>query len=255
MFEYQPPDNFLQGKTILITGAGAGIGRACVKAYASYGATVIAHSRSQEKLEKLYDEMEQDYPGQVIIHPLDFARATPDDFTLLGQSVAEQFECLDGLVHNAGALGARTPLEFYPEKDWSEVMQVNVNAVFLLTRAVLPYLKLSTDARVIFTSSSVGRSGRGYWGAYSVSKFAIEGMMQVLADELEKTSTIRVNSLNPGGTRTSMRREAYPAEDPESQPTPESIMPVYLYLMSEEAVSLHGEALNVRDFAPVDHSD
>ena len=250
MFDYKAPPNLLQGKTILITGASDGIGKACAHSFSKHGATVILLGRSQEKLEELYDAIEARHPGRVVIHPLDFKTAAAGDYQLLAQSINEQFECLDGLIHNAGLLGARTPIEFYPEQDWQDVMQVNVNAAFYLTKALLSALSGCSDARVIFTSSSVGRVGRAFWGAYAVSKFATEGLMQTLADEVANTTSIRVNSLNPGGTRTNMRRDAYPAEDPSSQPSPESLMPVYLYLMAPESVSIHGQALNVRGFDP-----
>ena len=115
----------------------------------------------------------------------------------------------------------------------------------------LPTLSKSDDARVLFVSSSVGRVGRAYWGAYAVSKFAIEGLMQPLAAELANPTNIRVNSLNPGGVRTAMIQTAYPAENPELQPTPESLMPIYLYLLSREAKSLHGQALNAKEFNPL----
>lgn len=238
----------LADKTILVTGAGDGIGRTLSKTLADQGATVILLSRSQEKLETLYDEIEAQHPGKVIIHPLDFSRASDTDYKQLAESLNEQFECLDGLVHNAALLGARSPIEFYPEKEWAQLMEVNVNAVFYLTRALLPALQRSKDARMLFISSSVGRKGRAYWGAYSVSKFALEGLMQTLADELAATSKIRVNSLNPGGTRTAMRRDAYPGENPESVPTPESLMPAYLFLFSPEAQAIHGQALDAREF-------
>jgi len=251
MFNYSPEPDLLDSKTILITGAGDGIGRACAKSFASHGATVILLSRSQQKLEQVYDEIEAEHPGRTIIHPLDFRTASAADFQLLAQSLDEQFPCLDGLIHNAALLGARSPIEFYPEKDWNDLMQVNVTAAFLLTKALIPALSRSEDARLLFTSSSVGRTGRAYWGAYAVSKFAVEGMMQTLAEEVAKTTAIRVNSLNPGGTRTAMRRDAYPAEDPASQPAPEEIMPVYLYLFSPAAWSLHGQALDVRGFQSV----
>ena len=127
-------------------------------------------------------------------------------------------------------------------------MQVNVNAVFYLTKALLPVLSKSTDARIVFISSSVGRVGRAYWGAYAVSKFAIEGLMQTLAAELENTSNIRVNSLNPGAVSTKMRQAAYPAEVPGLQPCPESLMPIYLYLLSSEAKILHAQTLKAREF-------
>lgn len=248
MSDYQPESNYLDGKTILVTGAGDGIGRTLSLTLADHGATVILLSRSQEKLESLYDEIEAEHPGKVIIHPLDFAKATDADYKQLAESLNEQFECLDGLVHNAALLGARSPIEFYPEKDWADLMEVNVNAAFYLTRALLPALNRSADARLLFISSSVGRKGRAYWGAYSVSKFALEGLMQTLADELAATSKIRVNSLNPGGTRTAMRRDAYPGENPDSVPTPESLMPAYLFLFSEQAQPIHGQALNAREF-------
>lgn len=249
-FTYEPEEKFLEQKTILITGASDGIGRVCAKTFAQYGATVILLGRDQKKLEQVYDEIEQTQPGKVIIHPLDFKTATMADFKILADSLNQQFECLDGLIHNAALLGARSPIEFYPEQDWTDLMQVNVNAAFQLTQVLMPALTRSEDARVLFTSSSVGRVGRAFWGAYAVSKFAVEGLMQTLADEVQNSTSIRVNSLNPGGTRTNMRRDAYPAENPESQPTAESLMPVYLYLLSAEARNLHGQALSARNFQP-----
>lgn len=251
MFEFAAPKNLLENKTILITGAGAGIGKACARSFAKHGATVILVSRSQSNLEQVYDAIEQESPGKVIIHPLDFRTAKSEDFAQLAASLDAQFPSLDGLIHNAALLGPRSPIEFYPEKDWQDLMQVNVTAAFALTKALLPALTRSTDARLLFTSSSVGRTGRAYWGAYAVSKFAVEGLMQTLADEVAKTTNIKVNSLNPGGTRTSMRRDAYPAEDPQTQPAPESLMPVYLYLFSAAAASIHGQALDVRGFSAV----
>ena len=250
MFKYDAADNFLCKKTILITGASDGIGKCCAQTFAAFGADVILLGKSQVKLEAIYDEIEAKHPGKVTIQPLDLNSASEIDYQNLSNSLAQQFEKLDGLVLNASILGARSPIEFYPADLWHETMQINVNSVFSLCKVLLPSLKLSEDARLIFTSSSVGRVGRAHWGAYAVSKFAVEGLMQTLAEELEKTSSIRVNSLNPGGTRTGMRKAAYPAEDPKTQPLPEEIMPVYLYLMSAEAKAIHGKAMDVRDFEP-----
>lgn len=250
MTDYSPPDDLLNNKTLLITGASDGIGKALAKGFADHGATVILLGRSQEKLEAVYDEIEAAHPGKVIIHPMDFLAASSEDYKVLAESVNEQFECLDGLIHNAALLGARTPVEFYPDKDWQELMQVNVNAAFYLTKVLLPALNRAPSARLLFTASSVGRQGRAYWGAYAVSKFAVEGLMQTLAEELAETSKIRVNSLNPGGTRTAMRKAAYPAENPDSVPDAESLLPVYLYLLSDAAAGIHGQALNAREFDP-----
>lgn len=249
MEEYRPAPDFLNGKTILVTGSGDGIGRTLCKSLVTHGATVIALSRSQEKLETLYDELEASHPGRIVIQPMDFSSAGSNAYQQLAESLNEQFACLDGLVHNAGLLGARSPVEYYPEKDWEELMKVNVNAAFYLTRALLPALTRSPSGRLVFTASSVGRKGRAYWGAYAVSKFAVEGLMQTLADELANTTAIRVNSINPGGTRTAMRQAAYPAEKPDSVPGSETLMPAYLFLFSDEARPIHGQALNAREFA------
>ena len=250
MFEYSPPDDLLADRTYLVTGAGSGIGRACALSLLGHGASVVMLSRDQGKLENLYDEAEASWPGRSFIQPVDFSRVGAEDFGVIAASLEKQFPALDGLVHNAAVLGPRTPIEFYPEQQWQEVMQVNVNAAFLLTRSLLPLLAKSADARILFTASSVGREGRAWWGAYAVSKFAVEGLMQTLAAEVGTTTSIRVNSLNPGGTRTAMRAAAYPGENPDTMPTPESLMPVYLYLLGPEGRNLHGQALNVRDFDP-----
>ena len=250
MFEYHPPDDLLAGKTILITGAGDGIGRAAATGFAAHGANIILTGRTVSKLEAVYDEIEAVNPGTAIIHPLDLLSADEESCKLLADSLDEQFPCLDGLLHNASLLGPRSPIEHYPYKEWQDLVQVNVNAAFLLTRSLLPALTRSDAGRLLFTASSVGRQGRAYWGAYSVTKFAVEGLMQVLADELANTTSIKVNSINPGGTRTKMRAAAYPAEDPGSVPTPESLIPIYLYLMGPEGEQLHGQALDARSFQP-----
>jgi NAD(P)-dependent dehydrogenase (short-subunit alcohol dehydrogenase family) len=130
---------------------------------------------------------------------------------------------------------------------WFQVMQVNLNATFLLTKACLPLLRKAPDASVIFTSSSVGRKGRAYWGAYAVSKFGVEGLAQVLADELETNTNIRVNTINPGATQTAMRTSAFPGEDPSTLVKPEQIMPLYLYLMGTDGRHIHGQSLNAQD--------
>ncbi|MBL4820091.1 MAG: YciK family oxidoreductase [Gammaproteobacteria bacterium] len=250
MFDYQPAKNLLANKTILITGAGDGIGRAAAISFARHGANVVLTGRTQSKLEQVYDLIEKDCPNQAVIQPLDLLKADENEYKILADSLIEQFHCLDGLLHNAAQLGPRSPIEHYPYQQWQELVQVNLNAAFLLSRALLPALTKSDAGRMLFTASSVGRIGRAYWGAYSVTKFAVEGLMQVLADELQNTSSVRVNSLNPGGTRTEMRRQAYPAEDPQTKPTPESLMPVYLYMMGPDSDHLHGRALDVQSFDP-----
>jgi NAD(P)-dependent dehydrogenase (short-subunit alcohol dehydrogenase family) len=246
MSDASSPARSLRDRIILITGAGDGIGRAASLASARAGATVILVGRTQEKLENVYDLIMAENLPEPVIHPMDLATATNEDFELLGRSISEQFGRLDGLLHNASVLGLLGPIQYFAPESLMKIMQVNVNAAFLMTRALLPALLKSDSARILFTSSSVGRTGRAYWGAYSVSKFATEGLMQVLADELANTSTIRVNSINPGATRTEMRAAAYPAENPNTLPTPDSLMPAYIYLLGQDSQHLHGQALDIR---------
>ncbi|RDB43307.1 YciK family oxidoreductase [Halomonas sp. DQ26W] len=244
--DYQAPADLLEGRIILVTGAGDGIGREAALAFARHGATVILLGRTLGKLEKVYDEIEADGCPQPAIVPLNFEGATLKDYHDLAEMLDKEFGRLDGLLHNASLLGRITPFEQYNPELWEQVMQVNFNGPVWMTQALLPLLQSSKDASVVFTSSSVGRKGRAYWGAYSVSKFATEGFMEVLADELEHLGTIRVNSLNPGATRTTMRANAYPGEDPETLPTPETIMPTYLWLMGPDSQRHNGERFDAQ---------
>ncbi len=246
MFDYTARPDLLKGRVILVTGAGRGIGAAAAKAFAAHGATVLLLGKTEESLNHLYDEIEQaGYPQPAVI-PFNLETALSHQYGELAAMVENEFGRLDGLLHNAAILGPRTPLEQLSGDNFMRVMQVNVNAEFMLTQAMLPLIKLSEDASVVFTSSSVGRKGKAYWGAYAVSKFANEGLMQVLADELEGTSHARANSINPGATRTNMRAQAYPGENPANNPTPEAIMPLYLYLMGPDSKGVNGQALDAQ---------
>lgn len=246
MFNYQAAPDLLHDRIILVTGSSDGIGRAAARAFAAHGATVILHGRNQQKLEAVYDEIVAAGGIEPAMFVLDFKTATYDDFMVLKNSIEEEFGRLDGLLHNASILGRINPISSTLTSDWHNVMQVNVNATFMLTKALLPLLEKSEDATIAFTSSGVGRKGRANWGAYAVSKFATEGLMQVLADELENTTRIRVNSINPGATHTQMRRTAYPAEVPTRNPEPEAIMPLYLYLMGPDSKGVNGQALDAQ---------
>lgn len=233
----------------MITGAGSGIGKAASIACASQGATVILLSRNVKNLEKVYDEivaLQENNQGvaEPIIQPLDLLKAGPDSYMEIADAIGNEFGRLDGLLHNAAILGRISPFVHQDLKEWHEVMQVNVNAAFMLTHALLPLMYKSDDASIIFTSSGVGRKGMAYWGAYGVSKFANEGMMQSLADELEN-SNIRVNSIDPGAVRTNMRATAFPGEDPHTVPRPEDIMTKYLFLLSADSKGVNGQQYNV----------
>lgn len=249
-WRYEPEPDCLEGKIILVTGAGDGIGRSAAKTFATYGATVVLLGRTRRKLEAVFDWIGENTGRDAVIVPCDLAAFADENAAALGNAIGESFGRLDGLLHNASLLGPKVPIAHYPTSDWQKVFQVNVHAAFLLTRAMLPLLETAEHASVVLTSSSVGRRGRAYWGAYSASKFAIEGLTQILADEHEHTGRIRFNSLNPGGTRTAMRSAAYPAENPKEVPPAESHMDLYLYLMSDRSRSVNGAQLDARDWTP-----
>lgn len=238
---YAPAPDLLKDRIIAVTGAGAGIGATAARSFATHGATVALLGRTQEKLEAVYDAIENDGGPTPIISVIDFARAQGDDYQNIADAIGEEFGRLDGLLHNAGILGHRTPIEHYEVATWLEVMHVNVNAPFILTQALLPLLHKADDPSVVFTSSGVGRKGRAYWGAYGVSKFATEGLMETLADEVDD---IRVNCINPGATRTAMRKAAYPGEDPGTVLTPAAIMSSYLYLIGPDSKGTNGQSFD-----------
>ena len=246
MFDYTARPDLLKGRVILVTGAGRGIGAAAAKTYAAHGATVLLLGKTEANLSQVYDEIEAAGHSQPVVIPFNLETALPHQYDELAATIEAEFGRLDGLLHNAAIIGPRTPLEQLSGDNFMRVMQVNVNAMFMLTSTLLPLLKLSEDASVVFTSSSVGRKGRAYWGAYGVSKFATEGLMQTLADEVEGVAPVRANSVNPGATRTGMRAQAYPGENPASNPLPEAIMPVYLYLMGPDSQGINGQALDAQ---------
>lgn len=246
MQNYQPAPDLLKGRVILVTGAGAGIGRVAARTFAAHGATVILQGRTLAKLESVYDEIEASGGPQPAIVPQELSTATPADHQQLAETIEAEFGRLDGILHNAAVLGDITPLEMYDPNTWDFVMNVNLRAPFLLTQALLPLLKQSPDASIVFTTSSVGRRARAFWGAYAVSKAGVENLSQMLADELRNISNIRVNCINPGATRTTMRASAYPGEDPMSLKTPEVIMPLYLYLMGPDSKGTSGESLDAQ---------
>jgi len=243
---YQAPDRLLENKVIAVTGAGDGIGAVAAKTFAAHGATVILIGRTVPKLEAVYDEIEAAGGPQPGIYPICLNGAVEKDYQDMHDRLEESFGKLDGLLHNAGELGQRTPIANYKLESWQKVMQVNVTAQFLMTKSLLPLLEKADHASIIFTSSGVGRVGKPFWGAYAVSKFATEGLCQVLANELDGTSNIRVNCINPGATRTRMRAVAYPAENPASVKTPQEIMPTYLYLMGDDSLGITGQSVDAQ---------
>ncbi|MDP5291170.1 YciK family oxidoreductase [Oceanimonas sp. CHS3-5] len=245
MLDYQPSPDLLKNKVILVTGAGDGIGRQAALSYGAHGATVVLLGKTVKKLEAVYDELLAQGSPEPAIIPLDLQGATKQNYLDMTATLRQQFGRLDGVLFNAGQLGALGPFEMIGEDEWDQVMQVNVKSQLLMTQALLPLLKDSKPASIIYTSSGVGKQGRAYWGSYAISKFATEGMMQVLAAELDG-SGVRANCINPGATRTSMRARAYPAEAPSSLRTPADIMGPYLYLMGSDSEAVNGQSIDAQ---------
>ncbi len=233
--------DLLAGRVILITGASGGLGRALALECARAGASVILSGRNAAKLERLYDEIEAAGAPQPAIAVLDLATATAVDYDRLAETIGREFGKLDGLVHAAALLGDRTPLEQYDVPTWCRVLHVNLTAPFILTQVLLPNLRKSADASVIFVSSGVVKNSRPFWGAYAVSKTGLESVRSMLSEELEGEENIRVNSVNPGRMRTAMRAAAYPAEDPNTLPSPASVTGPFLYLLSAQGRGIDGE--------------
>ncbi|WP_105168052.1 YciK family oxidoreductase [Pseudoalteromonas sp. T1lg23B] len=245
MHDYIAAANALENKIILVTGAGDGIGRVAAITYAKHGATVILLGKTTKKLECVYDEIvNAGYPQPAIV-PLDMRGATKQNYRDLAATIEQQFGKLDGLLNNASILGSLGPLEHFCVSTFENIMKVNVTAQAMITKYMFPLLRKAPNASVVFTSSGVGRQGREFWGPYAISKFATEGMMQTWASEVGKTN-IRINCINPGATRTSMRASAFPGEDKESLKTPEQLMPTYLYLMSDDSKQVNGQSIDAQ---------
>ena len=239
--QFTPDAGLLAGRVILITGAGGGLGRALAVESARAGASVILSGRNASKLDLVYDEIEKLGGPQPAIAALDLAAATAVDYDNLAKTIDDEFGKLDGLVHCAALLGDRTPLEQYDVPTWCKVLHVNLTAPFILTQVLLPNLRKSADASVIFVSSGVVTNQRPYWGAYAVAKSGLESVRSMLSQELEGEPNIRVNSVNPGRMRTGMRAAAYPAEDPNTLPAPVSVSGTFLYLLSALGRGIDGQ--------------
>ena len=237
-------DNQLKNKIILVTGASRGIGKSASIMYASLGAKVILLGRDLESLEQVYDEIVQLKYSEPMISLMDLERADGNDYHAIYENMMNEFGKLDGLLLNASILGDRSPIAHYDPETWVRTLHVNLTTQFLLTKTLLPALYESDSASVIFTSSGVGKVGKAFWGAYSVSKFGVEALSQILSAEHEDQSTIRFNCINPGATRTKMRKEAYPYEDEMKLKEPDELMEKYVWLMSDDSRNITGKSID-----------
>ena len=234
-------------QVIAVTGASKGIGRALALELGRRGAIVILIARDLSALESLYDAILEAGGAEPVIVPCDFKTLDANTALELAELIGGEFGRLDGLVHMGAIMGGREPIQTHRPDHWANVIQINLNAVFYLTQALLPLLEQSTAGRIVMATSSVGYNVQAYWGAYAVSKAGLEMLTGMLAQELENTSKTRVLTVNPGGTRTAMRAEAKPGEDPTSLPPPELVLDAFLFGLCNEAEAFHGQRINARD--------
>ncbi len=242
---FTPAENCLQGKNILVTGAGDGIGKTVALAYAKYGATVLLLGKTQSKLEAVYDEIEKNGGAEPAILPMDLEKTQFSQMQELAIMIEREIGNLDGLLHNAGILGALTPLEMYDPAMFEQVMKVNFTAPFMLTQAFFPLLASANSGSVIFTSSGVAKP-RAFWGAYALSKQGIEGLCDLFTQETQKTTRLRFNCINPGATRTQMRATAFPSENPNTLKSPEDLLNTYIALMSDDTIGVKGQLIDLQ---------
>ena len=237
-------DTQLKNKIILVTGANQGIGKSASIKYASLGAKVILLGRDLKSLEQVYDEIINLKYSEPMISLMDLEKADGNDYQEVYENMMNEFGRLDGLLLNASILGDRSPIAHYDTETWVRTIHINLTTQFLLTKSLLPALYESDSASVIFTSSGVGKVGKAFWGAYSVSKFGVEALSQILSAEHEDQSTIRFNCINPGATRTKMRKEAYPYEDEMKLKEPDELMEKYVWLMSDDSRNITGQSID-----------
>lgn len=238
----------LNNHVILITGAGGGLGGTAALALAKQGAQIILLDKLIPKLEAIYDRIVAANAPEPIMYPFDLAGANENDYLELAERVGDKYGSLQGLLHSAVEFSHFTPVSQTSTKDWGQAISVNLNAPFLLCRVLLPLLQKSTHASIVFTSDSSARAAPAYSGAYGVSKIALEGFAKILAEELEATSTIRVNTLIPGPVDSPLRKRAYPAEDKTRLPAMESLASAYLYLLGPQSIGITGQTVDARTF-------
>lgn len=243
---YAPPADVLRERVLLVSGAGDGIGKAVALALARFGATVLLLGRTVRKLEAVYDEIVGAGGLMPAIVPFDLERAGAGDYHAVSDAIEQRYGRLDGLLHNAALVGARTPIEQADVTVWSRVLHVNLTAAMILTQTCLPWLRRSQDASIVFTTCAVGREPRAYWGAYAVAKHATQGLAELLADELSGTPALRVNCIDPGAVRTQRRLEMFPGDLARSLVEPASIVAPYLYLLGPASTGLSGKLVEAQ---------
>jgi NAD(P)-dependent dehydrogenase (short-subunit alcohol dehydrogenase family) len=241
--DYRPPKDLLRDRVILVTGAGQGLGRAAALAFAAHGATVILHGRNVEKLEQVYDDIEQAGGSQPAIFPLDLENASSKDFEAVAQAIKLQLGRLDGILHNAALLSGLSPLNNQTLEQWQALLRVNLISPFALTRACFPLLKASGDASIIMTSDTHGHTPTAYWGAFAIAKAGVEALVKIQAQEWEMLPQLRINTLIPGPVRSPQRTRTHPGAVKQALRDSEELISSYLYLIGPDSRAISGKTM------------
>ena len=229
--------NLLKNKNILITGASNGIGKSLSENLSKYGANVIMLSRNENALDAIYDSLKEKYKTDPCILKCDLEDLDDKKSQEIANIISKNYQNLDSVIHNAAILEKMSDIESFDLQTWNKVMSVNLTSAFILSKYLIPLMKSSITPRIIFTTSSVGEKGKAFWGAYSVSKAGVNALSNILNDELESISNIKIFNFDPKATQTNMRALAYPAEDPSTIKNPDQLINYYLWMLSEKSSS------------------
>ncbi|MGH8475480.1 MAG: SDR family NAD(P)-dependent oxidoreductase [Methylococcales bacterium] len=244
----KPSGDILKDRILFVTGASGRLGRVASVACARHGATVILCAKNLPSLEVIYDEIIRDGSPKPAIYAIDLNTAAEHDYDKLARTIEREFGVLHGLLHSAAAIAPLGPVSNIPVSDWSKVLNVNLNAPFILTRVLLDLLQNSGDGTIVFTSDSAARGKAAYWGAYAVSKIALEGFAAILADEFESSSKFRVNTLVPGPIDSPIRNQAFPAENPRCRAHAQSLELLYTYLLGPNSRGQNARIFEAQDY-------
>ena len=225
----------MKNKVILITGANKGIGKMLSLEFSKMGVNIVLLGRNEESLDSVYDEIITTTSTKPLIIKCDLSDIDNKSAKQINDEIMGVYGRLDGVIFNAAKLGKMSTIEDYEEDIWKEVFNINLHSAFIISKEILPALKAAPNGRIIFTSSGVAEVGKAFWGAYSASKFAVKGLAEILRDELDTTSNVKVFNYAPGKTRTSMRALAYPAENPQDLKEPKVLFNDYLWFFSDES--------------------
>lgn len=239
------PSDLLAGRTILVTGASQGLGRAVALAAAAHGATVVLLARNIKRLEAVYDDILAAGGPEPAAIPLDLLTASDDDFNAVAVKIHQELGQLDGMVHCASHFYALSPLENQGIDEWMNPFRINTVAPAALTRACLPLLKASADASVVAVGETHGLHPGPFWGGFAVSHAGLPHWVRMAASEWDNQPNLRINLLIPGPVQSPQRVRTHPGEAKTALPPADSLMPAFLYWLGPQSQGQSGQIIEL----------